>query len=77
MKRIIKKLILGGIGYIVIKWAILLSAGAGLIAAGRWSPYYLLILPVIGIPMAFFWRRRLKRYREEVADSGKDRGEEE
>jgi hypothetical protein len=61
MKNInIKKAVLCGLGYVTVKWLILLAVGGALYKNGYWNNWYLTAIPVIGITI-FAIKRRIKK----------------
>ncbi|NJB71702.1 hypothetical protein GGR42_002164 [Saonia flava] len=59
MKNTLKKGLLLGIGYVLLKWTLLGLIGTYLYKKGMWSNWYFLILPVIGLTV-FFIRKKKK-----------------
>lgn len=60
MKKKLKKGILLGIGYVILKWTILGTLGASLYKKGLWSNWYLAILPLIGLVIFLFKKKKQK-----------------
>lgn len=55
----IKKVIFYSVGYIFIKWLIILIIGGALYKTGHWNNWYLAAVPLIGVTI-FFIRRKVK-----------------
>lgn len=74
IKTISKKGVLFAVGYVAVKWLIILSVGAYLAKQGLWKNEYLFILPIIAILVGLFryfkkvptykryFRKALERY---------------
>lgn len=58
MKQNLKKGLVIGIVYVIIKWSILGVLGTYLYKKGLWSNWYLLILPVIGLVVFFIQKKK-------------------
>ncbi|RYU97494.1 L-2-amino-thiazoline-4-carboxylic acid hydrolase [Emticicia agri] len=73
IKTLSKKSILFAIGYVVIKWLIILSVGAYLAKQGLWKNEYLFILPLIAGSVGLFRYLKkeppYKRYFRKALDS--------
>ena len=54
IKTISKKGVLLAVGYVLIKWLIILSIGTYLARQGLWKNEYLLILPIIMLSVGLF-----------------------
>lgn len=48
-RKYIGKTVLFGLGYVLIKWSMILLVGGALYRSGYWSNWYLLVIPVIGV----------------------------
>ena len=59
MNKGIKNTIALGLGYILVKWTVIILAGTALYKSGYWNNWYLAAIPVIGLT-AFFVRRKIK-----------------
>lgn len=55
----VKRLVLYSLGYIVIKWTVILGIGGALYETGHWNNWYLIAVPIIGIT-TFIIKRRIK-----------------
>jgi general stress protein CsbA len=57
-KPVIKKTIVFGLGYVTIKWLVILIIGGALYQSGYWNNWYLIAIPIIGIT-TFLIRRKI------------------
>ena len=47
------------VGYVALKWTLILLVGGALYESGYWNNWYLLVIPVIGLTTLLI-RRRIK-----------------
>lgn len=59
LKTYTKKTVLLMIGYVVLKWTLILTLGGWLFKMGWFEPHYLLALPIVGM-IVFYLKRRKK-----------------
>ncbi len=59
MNKGIKTTFAIGLGYVALKWTLILLVGGALYESGYWNNWYLLVMPVIGLTTLLI-RRRIK-----------------
>jgi hypothetical protein len=53
MNKRVRNTIAVGVGYVIIKWAIIIGIGGELFKSGYWNNWYLLAIPTIGLTSFF------------------------
>ncbi|TAL47097.1 MAG: hypothetical protein EPN92_05200 [Chitinophagaceae bacterium] len=57
-RKNLKKTILFGLGYVIIKWLVILGIGGALYKNGYWSNWLLFVIPVVGL-ITFIVKREI------------------